>query len=263
MYHNKLVATLKSKGQILREDNGCFKLPFGTEYTVFLKNMDSRKAVVSINIDGDDVLDNKKLIVDANETLELEGFMRGTIAENKFKFIQRTKNIENHRGIHADDGLIRIEFTFEKLEPITQEIIYTYPYRYWTVTSSPSDPIPMWHDNGITWYYDDKTSGLSQTISCSNNVSSYNVNTVQDSSTFDEGITTKGVPINQNFNRGYTRELEDQSHTIILRLIGYNEKGLEVKSPIFTRERLNCEICGYKNTSSNKYCAECGTYLSQ
>ena len=273
MYQNKLVATLKSKGQILREDNGCFKLPFGSEYTIYLKNMESRKAVVSIDIDGEDVLDNKKLIIEANETLDFEGFMKGTVAENKFKFIQRTKNIEEHRGIHADDGLVRIEFTFEKLEPITQEIVYTYPYRYWWNSPQPI----IWYNNNetYTWEgnsgnynpkYDPKSTAYdpsTESISCSNNVSSYNVNTVQDSSTFDEGITTKGAPINQNFNRGYTRELEDQSHTIILRLIGYNEKGLEVKSPIFTRERLNCEICGYKNTSSNKYCAECGTYLSQ
>jgi len=271
MYQNKLVATLKSKGQILREDNGCFKLPFGSEYTIYLKNMESRKAVVSIDIDGEDVLDNKKLIVGANETLELEGFMRETTAENKFKFIQRTKNIEEHRGIHADDGLIKIEFTFEKLEPITQEIIYTYPYRYWWTYHSP-----IWYDVNETYIwegnsgnynpkYDPQSTGYDPSargMSCSNNVSSYNVNAVSDSLTFDEGITTKGTPINQNFSRGYTRELEDQSHTIILKLIGYNEKGLEVKSPTFTRERLVCNICGNKNISSSKYCSECGTYIS-
>ena len=270
MYQNKLVATLKSKGQILREENGCFKLPFGSEYTVFLKNMESRKAVVGIDIDGDDVLDNKKLIVYANETLELEGFMKGTIAENKFKFIQRTKNIEQHRGIHADDGLIRIEFTFEKLEPITQDIIYTYPYRYWGVYRPT-----IWYDANETYTVecssgnynpknDPQSTGYNPSargMSCLNNISSYNINTVQDSLTFDEGITTKGTPINQNFNYGYTKELEDQSHTIILRLIGYNEKGSMIKSPTFTRERLNCEICGYKNISSNKYCGECGTFL--
>ena len=257
MYQNKLVATLKSKGQILREENGCFKLPFNSEYTIFLKNMESRRVVVNIDIDGEDVLDNKRLIIGGNETLELEGFMKGTTARNKFRFIQRTKNIEEHRGIHVEDGLIRIEFTFEKLQPITQEITYTYPWKIWSTN-------PIWYNTNETYTtecspgdYNLSTRGTS----CSNNVSSYNINTVQDSLTFDDGITTKGAPINQDFNYGYTRELEDQSHTIILKLLGYNEKGSVIKSPTFTRERLNCEICGYKNISSNKYCGECGTFL--
>ena len=95
MYQNKFVASLKSEGKVLRERNGNIRLPFGSEYSLLLKNLESRNVVVSVNIDGEDVLDRNRLVIGPNAELELEGFMRGRTAKNKFKFIKRTQNIED------------------------------------------------------------------------------------------------------------------------------------------------------------------------
>jgi hypothetical protein len=36
---------------------------------------------------------------------------------NRFKFIERTAQIEDYRGIKAEDGLLRVEYAFEKEYP--------------------------------------------------------------------------------------------------------------------------------------------------
>ena len=282
MYQNKFVASLKSEGKVLRERNGNIRLPFGSEYSLLLKNLESRNVVVSVNIDGEDVLDRNRLVIGPNAELELEGFMRGRTAKNKFKFIKRTQNIEDYRGIHIDDGLIRINFQFEKMKPIVQEITYANPYGNWWIYPNPY-PYRLYN----SWEYDPYTTyTISWTgssdggtasgeysgnismdmgeISCMN--SSVSEDAVGMSASFnanaeEPGITTKGSQVSQSFSQCYTDTLEDQSHTIILKLVGYTKEGNTIKKPIFTREKIVCPICGGSNRSLNRFCYECGTSL--
>jgi hypothetical protein len=94
MYQDKFVACLKTRdGKVLREDNGVIKLPFNSEYSIYLKNLESRKAKVKISIDGKDVLDNKELLIDGNSTATIEGFLKDNVATNKFKFIEKKQKV--------------------------------------------------------------------------------------------------------------------------------------------------------------------------
>ena len=77
VYSNKFVAVIKCNGKILREtskDNDVI-LPFGTEYSILLKNLDHRRAVAEVSIDGTDVLNGRRLVIDANDNTELKGVM--------------------------------------------------------------------------------------------------------------------------------------------------------------------------------------------
>jgi len=118
-YKDHFVVEVKYDGKILRVKDGAVYLPFGSEYTLLLKNLNSKKASVKVHIDGQDVLDYSSLIIGGNGQAELEGFLSGTTARNKFKFIHKTKEIQEHRGDKADDGIIRVEFAFEKPKPKT------------------------------------------------------------------------------------------------------------------------------------------------
>ena len=95
MYNNKLAMAVKVNGKVLREfkegDNFKSYIPFGSEYSIYIKNMNSVRALVSISIDGEDVADGDQYVVNANSTLEIERFMRnGNLNEgNRFKFIER------------------------------------------------------------------------------------------------------------------------------------------------------------------------------
>jgi len=131
VYSKKFVAVIKCNGKILREvsqENDVI-LPFGAEYSILLKNLDNRRAVVEISIDGEDVLDGRRIVIDGNDDTELKGVMVNNAVKNAFKFIQKTKKIQDHRGDKIDDGFIRIKFGFEKIVDytLTTDWHYTLP----------------------------------------------------------------------------------------------------------------------------------------
>lgn len=119
MYQSKLVASLKANGKILREFKDTVYIPFGSEYSFLIKNLNTQRAVVNIFIDGTDVVEGG-LVINAGQEVDLERYVKSgnLTAGNKFKFIERTAGIEEHRGVKLEDGLVRIEFQFEKPRPV-------------------------------------------------------------------------------------------------------------------------------------------------
>jgi len=243
MYVEKFVSTVKSGDKFLRDENGLIKIPFGTEYGIYLKNLESRTAVVSVSIDGKDVLDGKKLVIPKFSNIELEGFVEGNQVNNRFKFIQLTKEIEDHLGYNPEDSIIRIEFQYEKIKPI---LTTTCDYRWNNVI------YPYQH-----YYYDVYTSG---TIDSSSNYNIVSLNNIKSYSVQDTGVTVKGNECQQNFVGTYVDELENKSNVIILRLSGYiNNKKTE--TIIATKDKIECPTCGKKNNYKSKFCNNCGTFL--
>lgn len=249
MYKNNLVVAIKHNNNILREKGNKVTLPFGSEYSILVKNLNLRKVSVNISIDGEDVLDNKSILIETNSDMELDGFMKGMSAKNKFRFIKKTKQISDYRGDRADDGLIRVEFAFEKEQP---EITYHYHqfHDYWP----PPRRICSWEPFGPVKYCSSFSSS-NDILSCNSSNLSYDDNFLN-----DDGITVKGSEINQGFNYGYIGELE-KSHVIIVRLRGERSNGTVIKKPITVRDKLTCPTCGKKSRSDSKFCSNCGTFL--
>ena len=48
MYSNRFIASIRVNGKILRENQGTVSLPFGAEYEILLKNMNSRRAMARV-----------------------------------------------------------------------------------------------------------------------------------------------------------------------------------------------------------------------
>lgn len=283
-YQDKFVAEVKVNGRILRIRDGAVYLPFESEYTLYLKNLNSKRASVNVSIDGEDVLDNHSLILDANSSTELQGFLRGNVARNRFRFINKTKQIADHRGDKADDGLIRVEFAYEKPQPepwIKKTIEEVHHYH---------------HNEPIRWtYYNTPDWNLSRGIQTGDNVkygssdvsgpagqSAFTMNTsVVDESKMsnvtcdslgvaaeasavpnaDEGITVKGSEVHQSFMYSSIGELED-STVIIINLKGLTgETNKPIQEAVTVKTKVECPTCGTKSTSAAKYCANCGTFL--
>lgn len=257
MYRNNFVAVIKCEGRILRErDNGNVYLPFGSEYSVLLKNKDCRRSLVEIEVDGVNVLNGSKLILGGNEEQEITGFMRDMSKTNRFKFIHKTKEIQNHRGDRIDDGLVRISYQFENAQ---QPIIYKNP-----------DPWP----NPYPWtisYYNNPAGSYgslgSNSIACSND--SYAKSSMVCDTSYcstphqDEGITVKGSEVKQNYSYGSIGTLDCNINTIVLHLRGVSDsKKSVVSKPLTVRTKIQCSTCGRKNRSSNKFCYNCGTFLN-
>jgi len=250
VYKEDFIAVIKNKGKILRENRGIIKLPFGSEYEVLMKNKNSVRALVNVEVDGKDALDGNGLIIGPNEEFSLKGFMKGTYVKNRFRFIKKTKQISDYRGDRVDDGMVHVEFQFEESLP--------QPHIWCNLDSVRSyDPItPI---GGL-----DFTSGSPvSTYSCSNvGSSSFASNTTRCSSPrSEEGITVKGSKVDQSFVYGSIGELETSSSVINIRLQGYRSSGKALKKPITTKTKIQCPTCGKKSKSSAHFCARCSTAL--
>lgn len=131
MYNQKLVASIKTKGKILREFKDTVYIPFGSEYSILLKNLNTVRAVVNVFIDGENAVPGG-LVIDPGRSVDLERWIKnGNLTEgNRFKFIERTAKIEEGpRGIKEEDGLIRVEYQFEIPRPIinVSNIVGSFP----------------------------------------------------------------------------------------------------------------------------------------
>ncbi|OYT16005.1 MAG: hypothetical protein B7C24_10180 [Bacteroidetes bacterium 4572_77] len=246
VYHEKFVAVIKCGGQILREQNNSVTLPFGSEYSLLLKNMESRKVNVNVAIDGQDVLFGNSLIIEPNSEMELERFLENMSQGNRFKFIQKTRKIVDHRGDKIDDGLVRIEFAFE--QKVVQEQVHRNIHAY-----------PWYYLPSVTYC----NSNIGESVPVFN-YSSTAVPTVGSNINFtapaiDEGITVKGSQSNQQFCCGYIGNLE-QSSVIIIKLKGMTATSY-VDKPITVKTKLRCPSCGTKSKSNAQFCSECGTNL--
>ena len=241
MYSSQFVVSIKSNNNIMRENKDVVYLPFGSEYSILLKNLSNRKASVRIWVDGEDILDSNSLVIHSNATVELERFYT---SNHKFKFIEKTEEISNYRGNRIDDGIVRVAYYFEA------EIPNIKPYIY------EEKKYDYWRDNSSTPYYrNTQIGGQSKTVE--------EPFFMENNSTccLDGcGITVKGSESYQTFVDGYINTLETTSHVIVLHLKGYNQNK-KVEEPIYVKTKITCETCGKHNPSNNKFCSNCGTAL--
>jgi hypothetical protein len=264
MYKKNVVACVKVGGKILREQSDRVILPFGSEYSILLKNLDSVRVQAKVSIDGQDATEGTWLIIEANSSLELERFIRnGNLDKgNRFKFIERTKPIEDARGIKADDGLVRIEYKKEYIAPpvVTQTNIvrtkYIYDYDYWYPYYLPYRP----YYDGITY------TSCNASQSSGSLMRSASVNTMSATMDFaaqkvDAGITVPGSESNQQFQNGSGFATESQSEVIILHLVGTNQKSQSVKKAVTVSDKPKCVTCHKVNKGGSKFCSQCGTAL--
>ncbi len=239
MYESKLAAAIKVNGKVLREFKDTVHIPFGSEYTILLKNLNTTRAVVNVFIDGNDMVPGG-LVLDPGREVDLERSVKnGNLTEgNRFKFIERTGSVEKHRGIGIEDGLVRIEFQFEQ----------------------PPRPI-VWNTSNINGIYPQGgilrgTNDVHYGVTCS--TASYDATSVNSSHSLlnDVGITVPGSHSSQKFSTAYVGALESTKHSMVFKLFG----GIMPK-PITVKHKPKCVTCGKQNKATSKFCQECGTAL--
>lgn len=262
-YKNNLVVAIKCQGKILREENGVVTLPFNSEYSILIKNLDSRDASIGVSIDGDDILYGKTLIVRSNSSIDLERYLDNITEGRKFKFIQKTEDIVKHLGDKVDDGIVRAEARWVKrvAEAITYKYSYGWSYNPWVY---PWTPDAYW--DSVTYI-----PGESTLIQASNTNSSISwvIPTGNQSPEIeklskpkdDEGITVKGSPSYQGFIPETIGELESQSTVVSIKLRGIKSNGTIITEPLTVDKKLICPTCGKKSKSNVNYCPNCGTNL--
>ena len=247
MYSNKLAIAIKVDGKVLREfDKDKVYLPFGKEFSILIKNLHTQRVVVNVNIDGNEAVKGG-LVINSNSECELERWVKEDLNEgNRFKFIERTGNIENHRGINIEDGLVQIEYQFE------QEPISLYNNR---------DVYRKGLGWDISWPYN-SSCGISNNFTATHSYSA-SVNSVRSfvPTQNETGITVPGSISTQSFNQAYVGALEHTKHSMVLHLLGETENNQYVRQPVTVKAKPKCVTCGLVNKASSKFCNEFGTAL--
>jgi len=276
VYSHKFVAVVVCKGQIVRElredSDDVIRLPFGADYSIRLKNLHSERAIVSIEIDGQDVLDGTQIVVDANETADIEGFMKGHTVRNKFRFIEKTQQISKHRGDYIEDGIIQVSYQFEKPKPPVRPYHWhrSWGKRYGGRRRGDGIILNDTFDNSpIIGSSMDDSYGAGACASQNVMRSCFNDDTLSAPDSFtkkglasEDGITVAGADTHQHFNTTYVGALETQSHSIVIRILGQTKEGKKFTRPKITRRKVQCPTCGNRNNSRVKYCPTCGTNVS-
>lgn len=242
MYNQKMVAAIKVAGKVLREDGETVRIPFGSEFSVLLKNLNTVRAIVNVEIDGTDVTGGAGLIVPPGGSIDLERFIKNNnMAEGlRFKFIERTAKIENGpRGVKAEDGLVRVTFEFEKVvklnmrpEIFTKGVFGDGDWDYSSIGGSLGN---------------ERTRGMSTSKTSAKSQS-------------ETGITVGGSVSSQKFVEGEWFPTDGVKYPIVFKLLGEIE-GVPVATPVTVRTRVECPTCGTKADHGAKFCKECGTGL--
>lgn len=244
---NRFVVAVKVDGRFCEElANGQINIPFNSEYSIRLKNKNSRAVCAKITIDGEEILPSG-IHIPAHSHVDVE---HSEFSQNKFKFVSldssdaigEGKNGDNHNKIK---GVIDVKFYYEKVAPETNVIhvhhnhydYYHWPYyrpydiRYRTHTIDNT----YWGvgANSVTSAIEDKLGQnltMRSTLSKSENVKTCAVNSlnmVGDSlsapsdAVLQDGCTVEGGWSNQHFGKIKFNIDENNYYSMKVFLQGY------------------------------------------
>lgn len=264
MYNQKFAAAIKVNGKVLREFKDTVYVPFASEYSILLKNLNTRRAIVTVYIDGENQTPGG-LVIDAGRESTLERSIKNNNLNegNRFKFIERTGAVEQHRGIKLEDGIVRVEFEFERDQP------------QWYFNNNSTQIKGPWVDPGYnTWTgtHHTPTYGVAQgsTNSVLRNASA-SLNNIQISATScvttpiasynDAGITVAGSKSDQKFQTVTGVYGDGTKHNIVLKLLGETPDNQPVLKEVTVKSKPKCTTCGRQNKAHAKFCTNCGTSL--
>jgi len=278
VYRSGFCANIKVDGKIIDDENGTVALPFGKEYAIRVKNKNTRDGVAQIYIDGRNVTEKGDLIVHSGDIVEIERYVENLNNGRKFKFVS-LDDVNSSERDNPKNGIIEIRFRLTK-EPV-ERIIYHHPivehyyyprkiihwneYPYYdppwtpnnwgTITKGTIDGITTTETGNINAFYCSNSSSTTlnnPSISCSNSCS--NVSDVFD------GKTVEGSYSGQRFNYSFIGTLEEKETIIRLKIVGYDEKGLNEMTRKATGGKY-CGQCGKMIAGDSKFCDECGVRL--
>ena len=231
-------------------------------------------------------MDGNSLVLGAYQDVNLERYLKDVTKGNRFKFIERTASVEKHRGIGAEDGLIRIEFAYEKQ---VNKLSYVPDWN-----ARLGGPVYGGYAGNNSGHY---TKGLMGNSFSTNAVGSFSdslsaaptkntatlcgvsenqcsAKSVQTDHSMDwlfaeqeravlndAGITVPGSISEQKFQVVAGFQTEDEKHVIILRLLGETADNKPVVKPVTVKAKPKCVTCGRVNKATAKFCQDCGTAL--
>lgn len=236
MYLNSFVVCVIANGKIQKESTtGTCSIPFGSEYTIRLRNKNSRRAVCVLSIDGKNVSEDG-FVIEAKSFIDIE---RPADSSARFKLVELDSEEAHDQGLNAHQarphhGLIQANFSLEKEYEPVKVVHVPYPVPYPPISWEIQYGGPL-NDNIRGPLKSHVLRGNPMTRSSSvNNVttgttnSAYNLSGdlsfTKTSVNTSAGVTVEGSQSNQRFREVHFES--DGVWTLIsLRLLGYSNAG--------------------------------------
>jgi len=265
MTHNRehgFVIAVLSNGKVLREQHGQVFIPFGSEYTIRIKNPTYARVGVVIDVDGSTINQNK-IVVDANSTVDIKRMcVDGDLnAGPALKFVELGHNSVQDPS-NNDNGIIKVAFYKEaRSNP-----------RWWDSTEQQcalSNPIggmygPIRRNasaSNSTLYTSSASSTLSSRSEAGISGAIRAMHATQSTVSGLPGATVPGKETEQQFRTiDITFETEPTA-TMTLRMRGNSPYSLpqEQLPPSKQYNQRFCTSCGVRIAIKDNYCANCGT----
>ena len=271
MYRDSYAMAVIVNGKVLKEMDNTVVMPFGTEYTVRLKNKQRKQSVADVFIDGR--LAAKGIVVSANGTVDLERFVvDGNLASGPCFKLVPTKDGRVEQPDEMENGILEVKFYPEKDLPtvkVVEHLNYHNYYQHrchghckqccWDFHCQLCRPNVKWCSNSGNAFSDNQYQvGTSMDWSmvsmntASQSLSSRAIEGAQFTNALstdsEVGATVEGSLSKQAFHTVHVDVDVDHPVTLQLKLRGV-AKLLETCS------------CGFKRRDEN-FCPKCGTELA-
>jgi hypothetical protein len=70
-----------------------------------------------------------------------------------------------------------------------------------------------------------------------------------------------GSKSTQSFTTVSMGEMETETHTIVLQLLGETPDNRPIQKAVTVKAKHKCDICGHTNKATAEFCNKCGTSL--
>lgn len=255
LLHSLKAASSTSPTLLSMHKKSVVHLPFGSEYTLFFKNMSTERAIIGVEIDGTDVLGGNRLVVDGKSETHLERFvLDGNLEKGrKFKFVSLdSPDVQNPTA--DKNGLVRITAQWEAPRPAVR--IIPLVVRQWGYDVNPQLPtMDAWEGRPIT----------SGAVSMMNVNTAFVGNTVMEqacatftpdsASAAQKGATVEGGDSAQRFHYTYAEQLTGPE--IVMEFQIYAPAPIAVKEAPTATKRF-CTQCRAPLAQRDRFCGSCG-----
>lgn len=299
-YSNRFILCILINGVPQKElANGEVHIPFGSTFSLRLRNRHNRNAAVQIYIDGENV-SGEGYKVPANDKVDIHRFADKDMT---FKFVdldspEAVEHGKNGPNPDKTKGTVEARFFLEKEQPKPAKVEHVHHYHPYPVPQPypvyPYRPQPYWYSSNSCHLSDGGSSksheamGTRCKVTKTGGVTGQSQNSSMDfcaaapasytpAPDLREGATVEGYVSGQRFTKTYM-DLETDYVSVKLFLKGYDPKvgpatilitetevhpGLPPE-PTPSPERRFCETCGTRiENQSAKFCSSCGAKLSR
>ncbi len=125
MFKNNVVISIKVGQNFLPDNESIVQMPFGTEYSVLIKNLNNKPVNIKMFIDGKLNGIEKGFLVKEKESITINSFLDPSFRSlnntcNALKFVNKSPELNSRRVENIEDSLLRFEV--EMLEEIPNSL---------------------------------------------------------------------------------------------------------------------------------------------